>query len=418
MSEKIRISWDEVYSPQVDEKLRQQDAATRVMDHYRQRAAQPAPPRPTSQSIWYHAPFYMTVFGVIAGLLGWVGAEVFRKTYTIPQDAFRELIERVQVIELLVQKGIMSEADAEKELQNLLPEFRQRYPDNPFIQIATDPSLSPEEKRRRLEKTADQLYPKMVLSMALFSAVAAMLIGVVLSASEGIITRNWNEAFTTAMMGLFFAALGGAIGGAVAQIIYGKMGGGLDGFSAKQVFIRSFAWGIAALGMAVAPGIALKSAKKTWVGLAGGAIGGLLGGALFDPIGYVTGSGIVSRLVGFTAIGALAGLGTSIVENIVKSGWLKVTGGLLAGKQFVLYKDVTTIGSSPKCEIYLFKDSDVAPRHAEIVKTPRGYEIHDLNSATGTLVNGAPAQRKLLKKGDQIQIGATLFCFEEKSMSN
>src|SRR5206468_5969031 len=46
--------------------------------------------------------------------------------------------------------------------------------------------------------------------------------------------------------------------------------------------------------------------------------------------------------------------------------WLYVSTGPLAGKRFILYKPVTTIGSDQSCHIYLFTDPTVLPRHAVI----------------------------------------------------
>jgi len=71
---------------------------------------------------------------------------------------------------------------------------------------------------------------------------------------------------------------------------------------------------------------------------------------------FVTNGELLSRLVGTLAIGIVAGVATGLLENVVKSGWLKVIDGLIAGKQFVLYRNPTYIGASPHCHIYLFKD--------------------------------------------------------------
>ena len=84
------------------------------------------------------------------------------------------------------------------------------------------------------------------------------------------------------------------------------------------------------------------------------------------------------------------------------------------GKQFILYKNPTYIGSSPQCEIYLFKDTQVAPQHAAIREIPQGYEIEDLKTTSGTFVNGTPISRIRLRNDDQIQIGSTTFTFHEK----
>jgi hypothetical protein len=136
---------------------------------------------------------------------------------------------------------------------------------------------------------------------------------------------------------------------------------------------------------------------------------------VFDPVASLTDNGVVSRLVAIAAIGLITGLGTGLIEMAAKSGWLRVLAGLIAGKQFVVYKNPTYIGSSPQCEVYLFKDVQIGPRHAAIHAVPGGYEIQDLGFPAGTFVNGRPVARTRLRNNDQIQIGGTTFQFQEKT---
>jgi len=88
--------------------------------------------------------------------------------------------------------------------------------------------------------------------------------------------------------------------------------------------------------------------------------------------------------------------------------------GPLAGKEFVLYKDPTSIGSSPKREIYLFKDPEVEPTHALIHRAGEGYEIEDQKSPSGTHVNGRKVSRQRLQNQDQIRVGQTVLLFTMK----
>jgi hypothetical protein len=184
---------------------------------------------------------------------------------------------------------------------------------------------------------------------------------------------------------------------------------------AQQVMARAIGWAILGLFLSAAPGVVLRNWKRFGIGLAGGFMGGLLGGLLFDLIGRVTSSNLASRFVAIVAIGFIAGLGTGLIEKAAKTGWVRVIAGLIAGKQFIIYKNPTYIGSSPQCEIYLFKDPRVGPRHAAIHAVPGGYEIEDLRSPTGTFVNGKPVTRTRLHKNDQVQVSTTVFQFQEKA---
>ena len=115
------------------------------------------------------------------------------------------------------------------------------------------------------------------------------------------------------------------------------------------------------------------------------------------------------------SIGLIAGIATGLIENAAKTGWVKVIQGFIAGKQFILYRATTYVGSSPDCHIYLFKDPQVGRRHAAVHVSPQGFELEDLPLGSKTLVNGRPAQRVKLKNGDRIQVGATAFVFQAKA---
>jgi hypothetical protein len=122
----------------------------------------------------------------------------------------------------------------------------------------------------------------------------------------------------------------------------------------------------------------------------------------------------MSRLAALVAIGVLAGVGTGLIENVAKAGWVRVIKGFIAGKQFILYRSPTFVGSSPQCEIYLFRDPMIGKRHAAIHIVPGGYEIENLPMGSQTLVNGRPIARVRLRNGDQVQVGGSCLVFQER----
>ncbi len=73
------------------------------------------------------------------------------------------------------------------------------------------------------------------------------------------------------------------------------------------------------------------------------------------------------------------------------------------------------IGSSPKSEIYLFKDPTVAPKHAAINGVGGEFLLTALNGAT-VLINGTPVRQQRLRNGDQIRVGNTIFLFGSRTM--
>jgi pSer/pThr/pTyr-binding forkhead associated (FHA) protein len=89
----------------------------------------------------------------------------------------------------------------------------------------------------------------------------------------------------------------------------------------------------------------------------------------------------------------MVGLFVGIVEQWTKSAWLLMKAGPLAGKQFVLFRNPTVLGSAPKADVYLFKDESIEPRHALIHDRGGRFEIEDMDTAEGTYVNGVPVRR-------------------------
>ncbi|HPC28523.1 MAG TPA: FHA domain-containing protein, partial [Candidatus Methanomethylicus sp.] len=226
------------------------------------------------------------------------------------------------------------------------------------------------------------------------------------------------QALKSAGIGLVIGLVGCCIGGIVAQLVYSGILSASGQISLGSVMLaRTIGWGIAGSFLGLGQGVAMMSGKKVLNGFLGGMGGGAIGGLLFDPIAMVTGEiqqGLISRLVGLILIGGMAGLLMGIVEYMLKDAWLRVEQGFLAGKQFVIYKNPTVIGSSPKCHIYLFKDPAIEPQHAAVHMVGNQYEIEDLRSREGTFVNNVPVARRRLQDRDQIRVGQTVFHYFEK----
>jgi hypothetical protein len=181
---------------------------------------------------------------------------------------------------------------------------------------------------------------------------------------------------------------------------------------------RGAAWAVASIPAGLGQGIALREKKVAVNGLLGGVLGGLIGGLLFDPINLIftsaDGSAWLSRMIGFVCIGLMVGLFVGLVEGWTKTAWLLMQAGSLAGKQFVIYRDTTVLGSSPKAEIYLFKDEAIEPRHAVIYNRGGRFEIEDCNTRDGTYVNGVPIKRQFIQSGDKVILGKTVLEFQLK----
>lgn len=78
---------------------------------------------------------------------------------------------------------------------------------------------------------------------------------------------------------------------------------------------------------------------------------------------------------------------------------------------FPITQKITGIGRAPDNLIQL-PDSEVSKHHAVIREDGDGWQIVDLGSQNGVLVNGKRVQRSALMHGDRVRIGAQDFVFE------
>jgi pSer/pThr/pTyr-binding forkhead associated (FHA) protein len=96
---------------------------------------------------------------------------------------------------------------------------------------------------------------------------------------------------------------------------------------------------------------------------------------------------------------------------LTRAAWLRVTVGPLRGKEFSFTQTPIRLGSSPRNEIYLFKDPKIDPVHAVIDRLRDTYELSDRSSGAGTFVNRQRIKRVRLSDGDHIAIGDSEFVY-------
>jgi hypothetical protein len=235
--------------------------------------------------------------------------------------------------------------------------------------------------------------------------------------AESIVERSAKKAFLRGVLalplgivlGFVFYFLGNLIFATLLRIIF-DLGAGSYKNPAFWV-VRGIAWAAFGAAGGFVYGIIGQSSKKGTYGVIGGMIGACLGGMIFDPISLLTHGGGASRAVGFALVGLSTGVGMGLVESALKDRWLYVMAGPLAGKQFILYKARTTIGSRQDCDIYLFKDSHILPDHACLELSGARVQIR----ATGPVyLAGSAIQSRVLQDNDLLQVGRYSFRYKEK----
>lgn len=407
----ITISWDELGTRKVDQRLREEQALTRNRAYAQLDEAQVGSSTQVRFSLMHNTIFFMAVLGVIGGVLAW-GCGLVTQFQSAEQKA-SEALHQLRHIEFLRDQHLLSDADAEATLAAT----RQRVRNNPYFAILSDPHLSFEQQTQRLNQVGHRASLKRFALNVVAFGLSGMLLALCLGIAEPLTERNMPALVRNGALGAGLGLLGGVVVSLFVDRLYQTLAGSQNGdstnFTFRNVIARMLAWGVLGLFLTIGPGVLMRNPRKLLIGAAGGLIGGVLGGMLFDPIGYFT-SAQVSRLIALAAIGGLAGAATGVIENVAKTGWLRVTRGFIAGKQFILYRNPTYIGSAPDSQIYLFRDPKVGRRHAALHLVPGGVELEDLPLGSETRVNGVPVSRARLRNGDLIEIGSSTFLFQEK----
>lgn len=92
------------------------------------------------------------------------------------------------------------------------------------------------------------------------------------------------------------------------------------------------------------------------------------------------------------------------------SAYLVIKQGPQAGRRVELWKDVTTIGRSRACDIFL-EDLATHRKQASILRTEQGYLLRDDHGSGDSLVNEQPVTTHLLVDGDVLCFGGIRLTF-------
>ncbi|MCP3065060.1 FHA domain-containing protein [Myxococcus sp. K38C18041901] len=443
MADKIVIAPEELASSEVDEAL------ARQLSFGMAPAPERVEERPTG--FFYRAYVALSLAGLLGGLSGWAVLEPFvtegvefasvvelvSPGYHTPSGQQLTLV-RIGMVQVWVSPwSTRVERDGEVVAVETLATGQVVRVKGRVIGEGAERSVSayeviqlPEGSRdARLGVNLPEAERRATMTRLLVFAVIAAFIGLFIGAADGLLSRAFHRAAVCGAVGMGMGLVVGLMVTLPAEVAYGLGARLVEGMGEPneqgmttaqllvQMSVRGLAWALAGAAMGLGQGVALRSSKLLVNGLVGGMVGALIGGLLFDPINVLFDTGgeaWLSRGVGFGVIGFVTGLMTGLVELAAREAWIKMLTGPLAGKEFVLFKSPTTVGSSPKSDVYLFKDPEVEPSHALIHALGEGYELEDRDSPTGTYVNGRRVSRERLVSGDQVRIGKTVFVLRLK----
>jgi hypothetical protein len=360
--ERLVVTSEELRASDVEARVQQMRAATAPQVV---RAVGEAPSQVRTRSV----ALVMLFAGLVGGLLGWGASELISQQWKVEQS-------------LSVDNLLDCEATTIEEFQDCL--YQPWY------------GLGP------------------VAGSVAFLTPFAVVLGMLLIGWEGIQSRSGAKFWRTAGRALPMLVGAGALGAWLASEVFMSMAD--DVTSKDELHLpRAIAWAIAACAIGLAVGAASRSGQRALNGAIGGAVGGFVGGFVFDYIELSDTSGIPSRIVGLTLTGACVGLAIGLVEHARREHWLEIVSGGMAGKQFILYRDVTTIGSSPTCDITLIKDPGIGAQHATLQTSGGVAELRSFGPSLTVQVNGTPTAQSRLSEGDLLQMGTTILRYRNKA---
>ncbi|MEN6357937.1 MAG: FHA domain-containing protein [Armatimonadota bacterium] len=284
-------------------------------------------------------------------------------------------------------------------------------------------------------------------SIVAIGLISGLIIGLMLGIAEGLSGLSPRDAAKSAILGALVGAAGGMVGLAMGNAFYNGMyqlaGAGAP---AQQLpsdipaqarpassimpgplsFVllligRGFGWALIGMFIGLSQGIATFSTKKMVNGAIGGLIGGGIGGSVFEILAWMNRGGAANfppgmiRFISFAITGGAIGLFIGFIEEVAKQAWLMRLVGRNEGKEYSLYKQITTIGRSEQADIPIFSDPDVSERHAAISVEGGRYYVEDMGSTYGTKVDSQAITKHALRDSDVIEIGKTKFVFHDKA---
>lgn len=249
--------------------------------------------------------------------------------------------------------------------------------------------------------------------VVLYVTVLGTIYSLIVGAASDVRDRIWDRAVVRGAVAAFVGAAVGAAAGGLSYVLFDQLQQAQDPGALRFYLLRALSWAAFGIGIGLVGGITERSGRKAVNGLLGGLVGGAIGGVVFHYVGQHVDGDAEARLIGLAAIGVCTGAAIGLVEGARRQAWIRILAGGLAGKEFILYHDLTTVGSAPKCQITLIKDPGAQPFHAQIaVEGPR--RVLTALEGAPVSVNGATVTSRPLRSGDQIQIGATTLLYQER----
>lgn len=241
----------------------------------------------------------------------------------------------------------------------------------------------------------DTVWQRFLLD-ASYGVTTGFVFGLVIGIGHATALRRWWIPICTVLTGV----VGGCVGLLWGEVLYQLL-------RFAELPARTIGWAIFGFALGTSQGVARGSLSGALRAGLGGGIGGAIGGLLFALLPSLTHfPDPACRGLAWVLMGALIGGASSLFEWLLAGATLKVTSGKLEGKEFILDKPRLVIGRDERCDISLYYDRTIEPKHATLEWTGTGYRIAPIGNAS-VMVNGQTVPVRELNHNDVLAVGNT-----------
>ncbi len=242
---------------------------------------------------------------------------------------------------------------------------------------------------------------------ASYGFITGLILGLNMGIGHLVLIGRWWLPLLTTLLG----ALGGVIGLLWGEALYQFL-------KFTELPARTIGWAIVGFVLGSSQGAVRGSMIGVLRAGLGGGIGGGIGGILFALLPLVSHlPDPCCRGTAWVLMGALIGAASALFERLLAGATLKIASGKLEGKEFILDKSRVIIGRNEKCDIPIYYDPSIQPKHATLEWIGTGYRITAIGNAS-VIVNGQNVPVKELEHNDVVIIGSTRLVYRLRAGSS
>jgi hypothetical protein len=249
----------------------------------------------------------------------------------------------------------------------------------------------------------------LTLNEIIVGGLIGLSIGLLIGVAEGIVTLDARRMLRTAVVAAPLGLAAGAVGLVLGEALFQLLGGEAIG--------RVLGWSL--FGLLIGLAESATGRTQMWKGALGGAVGGAVGGILVEIARRGYADPVLGKAVGLVLLGAAVGTFIALISVILSRAWLEVVSGKLKGAEFILDKFLPDGGPSAiigsdalKADIAL-PDPDIAPQHAMLRGAGTHVTLKDL-SLSGTFIENRRIQVAALADRQRIRLGNTELIYHER----